>query len=139
MASLTHVEKLHEKWLAYVTRHSWMTAEALIIHGPKFAKEAPRQGWAWHEAAEILSEAGKFPEALALWEEAVKFAEMDPKRYSVFQSGRIKALLKLKRNDDASKAIKLFDKKRLLPTMDEEFEALKKRAVPGQGRQEATV
>ena len=71
------------------------------------------------------------------WEEAVKFADKDLRRYSVFQLGQINRQLKLNMVDDAAKAIKAFELKRLDPDYKDEYEFLKKRAQLAPGRRGA--
>ena len=71
------------------------------------------------------------------WEGAVKFADKDLRRYSVFQLGRINGQLKLNMVDHTAKAIKAFELKRLDPCYKGEYEFLKKRAQLAPGRQGA--
>ena len=131
--ALSHAPALQENWLAQIKRRQWMTPEALIEQAAKLAKAAPRQGWAWREAALVLAGADKPAEALACWHEAVKFAGKDPRRYTIFHLGRVNQLLKLNLLNDAAKALKTFDKALLHPDYQTEFELLQKRAVPRPG------
>ncbi len=130
MDGLKAYPQLYEQWLGFVLRNDWITKEKLLAEAPKWAKEAPRDGWAWREAAKVQTNAEQDQDALFSWNEAVKHTGKDPKRYSVFQLGRINMLFKLNMADDAAQALKAFDEKRLHPDSRDEYEFLKKRAQP---------
>ncbi len=130
MNALAHRPPLHQNWFTHLTHRSWMSKEALVKHAASFAKEAPRQGWAWLEAAHVYQNAKMPAEALTCWDEAVKHAGKDPNRYSLFRLSRIKQLLELNRRDDALRALKAFNQKLLHPDYEEQFERLEKRLRP---------
>ncbi len=98
----------------------------VVDHSGAFAKLAPRNGWAWAEAAQLHTAAHKHADALAHWNNALPFAGTDQFRYSTFQLGRLDTLFQLGLQDDAAKALKAFDKKRLHPDFTERWKALQK-------------
>ena len=126
MRTLAAIPELERGWFRYLETEALLTKEALLEHAGAFAKIAPRNGWAWAEAAQIHAAANKQADALAHWNSALPFAGDDPLRYSTYQLGRLETLFKLGLHNDAGKAIKAFDQKRLHPDFRDRWEAAKK-------------
>ena len=126
MAALVHVPEWHRNWLAIIETRQWISKETLVKRAPDFAKVAPRDGWAWCEAARLSASAGKHADALHHWNSALPFAQADALRYSTFRLGQLETFFQLKLQGDAAKAIKAFDVEKLHPDFKARWDALQK-------------